>query len=87
VSESPEVPATGRAIRIEVTLKGSLATWLPGGRGPLEVPEGTTVDDMLTILGIPELHCIYVVNGSAVTHGAHLRDDDRVQILPPMAGG
>ncbi len=87
MSESPDVPLAERTIRVEVTLKGSLATWLPGGRGPLELPEGTSVDGMLTILGVPEFHCIYVVNGSAVTRGTRLRDDDRVQILPPMAGG
>jgi sulfur carrier protein ThiS len=80
-------PLVERTIRIDVTLKGSLAAWLPGGRGPLELPEGTSVDGMLTILGVPEVHCIYVVNGSAVTRGARLDDGDRVQVFPPMAGG
>ncbi len=78
---------TDRALRVEVTLKGSLATRLPGGRGSLELPEGTSVDGMLTILGVPEVHCIYVVNGSAVARGTRLRDNDHVQIFPPMAGG
>jgi ThiS family. len=87
VSESIDGPLGERTIRVEVTLKGSLATWLPGGRGPLELPEGTSMDGMLTILGVPEVHCIYVVNGSAVTRGTRLRDNDHVQIVPPMAGG
>ena len=76
-----------RDLRVEVTLKGSLAARLPGGHGPVNVVEGASVGSLLAMFGIPDVHCIYVVNGSAVTRDALLRDGDRVQIFPPMAGG
>jgi sulfur carrier protein ThiS len=76
-----------RTIRVEVTLKGSLATRLPGGRGPLDLPEGTTAEGVLAALGVPAVHCIYVVNGAATAKSTPLRDGDRLLVYPPMAGG
>lgn len=81
-------PAAGAGtVRVEVTLKGSLATWLPDGRGRLELPAGTSVDGVLPALGASPVHCIYVVNGAPAAKGTPLRDGDRLLIYPPMAGG
>jgi len=76
-----------RVIRVDVTLKGSLAPRLPGGRGSLELPAGSSADGVFRELGLPEIHCIVVVNGAVVPRGSALADGDRVQLFPPMAGG
>ena len=81
-----EGPAEG-TFRVEVVLKGSLAARLPGGRGPLVLAEGASVSNLLGLLGLPDTPCVFVVNGSAVSRDTLLRDGDRVQIYPPMAGG
>ncbi|MGZ5214264.1 MAG: MoaD/ThiS family protein [Actinomycetota bacterium] len=74
-------------VKVEVVLKGSLAERLPGGRGTVELSDGSTVDALREALGLPTMHCIYVVNGTAVERGAPVSSGDRVQIFPPAAGG
>ncbi|MGZ8572086.1 MAG: MoaD/ThiS family protein [Actinomycetota bacterium] len=74
-------------VNVEVSLRGALAERLPGGRGTVELPDGATVDVLREALGLPAIHCIYVVNGVAVERGAPVTDGDRVQIFPPAAGG
>ena len=87
MNAAPTAAADVPLIRVEVTLKGSLADRLPGGRGPLEVPEGTTAEGVLAVLGVPPVHCIYVVNGATAAKGTLLGDGDRLLVYPPMAGG
>lgn len=74
-------------MRVHVTLKGTLADRLPGGSGEVEVPDGSTVGRVSDRLGLPGRHCVFVVNGQAVKPDAVLRDGDRLQAFPPMAGG
>ena len=74
-------------MRVHVTLKGTLAAHLPGGRGEVEVADGATVGTLSVQLGLPGGHCVFVINGAAVKAGAALSDGDRVQVFPPMAGG
>lgn len=74
-------------MRVHVTLKGVLADRLPGGRGELELADDATVAAVSERLGLPGRHCVFVVNGTAVEPDAALRDGDRLQAFPPMAGG
>lgn len=74
-------------MHVALTLKGSLADRLPAGRGTVEVPSGAAVESILAALGLPTLHCIYVVNGSAVPRGTTLQEGDRIQLYPPASGG
>jgi sulfur carrier protein ThiS len=74
-------------IRVEVSLRGGLADRLPGGRTTLELPAGSRADGILGQLGLPDVHCIVVVNGAAMARTTELHDGDRVLLYPPMAGG
>ena len=74
-------------IHVHVTLRGTLADRLPDGRGEVEVPDGSTVGHLSNQLGLPGRHCVFVVNGQTVEPDAVLRDGDRLQAFPPMAGG
>ncbi|HEX6231196.1 MAG TPA: MoaD/ThiS family protein [Actinomycetota bacterium] len=72
---------------VHVTLRGTLADRLPGGAGEVEVPDEATVGALSDELGLPGRHCVFVVNGETVKPDAALRDGDRLQAFPPMAGG
>lgn len=73
-------------------LFATLAAYLPpGARGDsvtLEVPEGTTVVQLLQRLAIPaETSALAVVNGHEVDEARPLREGDVVTMFPPLAGG
>ena len=70
-----------------MTLRGSLAGRLPQGRGTVEVPPGAAVESILAALGIAGVHCVHVVNGTAVLRGTTLQEGDRVELFPPASGG
>ena len=77
---------------VEVALFATLRKYRPG-RGDtsafqLDMPEGTTVDGLLRILGIPASETKQVFAGSKRREGAYvLQDGERVAIFPPVAGG
>ncbi len=79
--------AGGPAVHVSVTLKGSLAGRFPGGRTDVEVAGGAAVEALIEALDLPRSSYIFVVNGATSVRGAPLRDGDRVQVIPPMAGG
>ena len=72
-------------------LFANLAGCLPresAGVAALEVPVGTTVEDLVRRLAIPdELPRLIVVNGRDPAPGQALASGDTVSILPPLAGG
>jgi molybdopterin converting factor small subunit len=78
-------------MRITVRLFGALRSAAAGGRGEieLEVPEGTTPAGVIERLKIdPRMSQVTLVNGEqAVDRTAPLADGDRLEILPPVAGG
>ncbi len=54
----------------------------------LDVPEGSTVDDVTRRLGIPgDLARVALVNGRDAEPGDRLAPGDIVTIFPPLAGG
>ncbi len=54
----------------------------------LSVPEGTTIDSLVRILGIPAFETKQVYVNSLLQEGAYvLKDGERVAVFPPIAGG
>lgn len=78
-------------MRVELELFATFAAFLPPGqRGPLalEVTPGTSVRDLLGVLGIPEaMPRIVLVNGRDATLETRLAEGDRLSLFPPLAGG
>ena len=83
---------TAGSIELEVALFATLRKYRPDGGDTsafrLAVPEGTTVDGLMRILGIPATETKQVFAGSQRREGAYvLQADERVAIFPPVAGG
>lgn len=78
---------------VRVHLFATLTAYLPPGstdRGPasVEVPDGTTVDQLVGALGIPaDLARIALVNGQEAEPTRRLEPGDEVALFPPLAGG
>jgi sulfur carrier protein ThiS len=79
-------------VEVEVHLFANLADYRPPGvRGEaarIELPAGSTVEDLLRRLGIPdEVPRLLLVNGRDAEPTARLGPGDVVSVLPPLAGG
>jgi molybdopterin converting factor small subunit len=79
-------------INIEVQLYFDLAQYLPAGakekKFPMTLAEGTTIQNLLNKLALPEdITKVIVVNGLTATTERKLQTGDVVAIFPPMAGG
>jgi hypothetical protein len=78
-------------VKIAVRLFANLAGCLPrdaGGVTALDVPEGTTVEDLVGRLAIPdELPRLVLVNGQEPAARQCLVPGDTVQVIPPLVGG
>ncbi|MEW6726437.1 MoaD/ThiS family protein [Desulforudis sp. 1088] len=79
-------------MRVELRVFASLQKYRPDLAGgeplDLEVPEGSTVEDVLAGIGVPVSEVkIVMVNGQQATLKWRLRDGDRVGAFPPVAGG
>ncbi len=54
----------------------------------LELPEGSSLSDLLEHLKIPERDAkVLIVNGLATSAEHELNDHDVIAIFPPIAGG
>ena len=79
-------------MRVEVRLFATLAAFLPpesrNGSTALDVPDGSTVRDVVRRLGIPtDLERVTLVNGDNIAPEQALRDGDVVTVFPPLVGG
>ena len=79
-------------MRVEVRLFATLAGFLPpdsrDGAAELEIPDGSTVNEITRRLGIPpDLTRVVLVNGRDIGPDAPLAAHDVVTIFPPLAGG
>ena len=78
-------------MRVEVRLFATLASFLPldrRGSSLLEVPEGSRVSDVVTLLRIPDaLPRMVLVNGDDAPVDRKLADGDVLDMFPPLAGG
>ncbi len=81
-----------REVKIEVYLYAWLRQAAPGVRPReplvLELPEGTTLGELIGRLNIPrEVTRLLYVNGVQRDEEYWLGEGDRVAIFPPIAGG
>ena len=79
-------------MKIEVQLFATLSGYLPDGTTgdgvALDVPEGSTVADVVRALEIPDsFDCVKVVNGHDVPSDQPLADRDVLSLFPPLVGG
>ena len=79
-------------MRVTVRLYAFLAERVPGARSgsrlELELPEGSTLSDLVARLAVPrEQARITVVNGRMQELDHRLQPGDEVGIFPPVAGG
>jgi molybdopterin converting factor small subunit len=79
-------------VRVEVKLFATLAAFLPPesheGAAALDVPESSTVRDVIHRLGLPaDLERVTLVNGGDATPDRTLSPGDIVAVFPPLAGG
>ena len=79
-------------MKVEVRMFANLAKLLPPGsqnkRATMTVKKGTTVDELLERLKIPEkVTNIVMVNGVQGDREAELKEGDVVSVFPPIAGG
>ena len=79
-------------MKVEVHLTATLRAYLPpgtrGDRVVMDVPVGTTVDQVVHSLRIPsELERLTVVNGRDAAPDQPLSEGDVLSLFPPLAGG
>jgi molybdopterin converting factor small subunit len=79
-------------VKVEICLFATLGRYLPpgasGDRATLEVPEHTTVGEVMASLHVPDdLERLQVVNGGDAPPNQVLRDGDILSAFPPLAGG
>lgn len=78
-------------MRITVRLHATLKKFLPpgtNGSAALELPDGATVGDLISHLGIPPGHTKVMVSGDAYLETTTvLHDGQEVNLFPPLAGG
>lgn len=75
-------------MQIKLRLMGSLRDRMPSA-GELEIPEQTTVNELLEILEIPEKRVQVISINNQFEHDRDrlLQADDQVTILPAVVGG
>jgi molybdopterin converting factor small subunit len=74
-------------MKVKVKLFASLRTFGPDEQ-VLEVPAGTTIDDVVNILSIPgTIRLLRIVNGEHRPADHLLQDNDELALFPPIAGG
>lgn len=78
----------GTKIRVTIKLIGPLINQAGFSEKIVEIPEGTTVEKLLSTLPLdPARPKIITRNGQAVATNAEVRDGDRIAISPIYSGG
>ena len=77
-------------MKLTIELQAYLMQYSPNGAPTfdLDIPEGSTVWDLVKKLAVPEeLASIIVVGGVNAAYDHPLRDGDHVTLIPPLSGG
>ncbi|MBI9091393.1 MAG: MoaD/ThiS family protein [Desulfobacterium sp.] len=75
-------------IEIELRLFATLTQYTPPAPEAFRVPRATTVEGLLSVLGIPrEETKLIFINGKKQELDHGLSQGDRVGIFPPVGGG
>ena len=79
-------------MNVDLALFASLSQFQPDGQGgrharTIELAHGTTIEDVIASLGLPDQPRVVFVNNRHAEECAPLNDGDRLAIFPPVAGG
>lgn len=75
-------------IEIHLNLFVTLAKYQPDSPGTYRLEEGTTIEELIRTVGVPDDEAKLVfVNGKRKERDYVLKDQDRVGIFPPVGGG
>ena len=79
-------------IKIEVAVFAVLRMYCSQGEGSgvfcMDAPDGTTIDQLLDMLGIPDTEMKQTYVNSLRREGDYvLKDWEKVAVFPPIAGG
>ena len=79
-------------MKIQLELYATLTKFLPPGsegrKAIVELPDGSTIGDLLKRLSIPpEMTALLMVNGTHQPSETALKDGETIAIFPPLAGG
>lgn len=75
-------------MRVHITLYGELKRYVNSGAATLDVPEGTTVAQLLDRLGVDRRYPrITAVNDDVVDETYVLADGDHLEVIHAVAGG
>jgi sulfur carrier protein ThiS len=82
----------GSGMKMRVKLYGTLSRYFPGyqySQGiEVEVPAGATVQDLLTLLKIPEYQgALVAIEGKILKTEDHIQGRALVHVLQPLSGG
>jgi sulfur carrier protein ThiS len=80
------------SMKIEVSLYGTLAQYLPegtqGGTALIDCSDGVTVEEVIDQLGIPKpCPTMILVNGLQAGADTSLKEKDLLALFPPLVGG
>ena len=79
--------ALGETMEVDVKLSAFLRKGR-FGRQAVDVPDGSTVGDLLQQLNLPEKKvAVVAVNSEYAAHDRKLQAGDAISIYPPVAGG
>lgn len=75
-------------MRIDVQCFATLASHSPQ-KGSMEVAEGTTIEDLVDMLGIEksEVRLVFVNGKNQSDWSSRIQPGDRIGIFPPVGGG
>jgi molybdopterin converting factor small subunit len=79
-------------MKVQVELYATLSKFLPPGaegrKATVELPDTSTIADLLHHLKIPtEMTALLMVNGTHQPPDTPLKDGETIAIFPPLAGG
>lgn len=75
-------------IEINLNLFVTLAKYQPASSGAYQLEEGTTVEELIRAVGVPDEEAKLVfINGKRKERDYVLEHRDRVGIFPPVGGG
>jgi len=75
-------------IKINLKLFVTLSRYLPDNSEGLEILEGTTVEKLISDIGIPkELVKLIFINGKKQNMSYQLKNNDRLGLFPSVGGG
>jgi len=83
-------------MRVQLAFFASLSQYLPetgsedrvsAHTRAMDLPDGTTVGQVITLTGLPDEPRIVFVNGRHAPDDQVLTEGDRLAVFPPVAGG